>query len=327
MTETPPQTEQDRPIPTTAPPPALAPTEAADDTAEARRVFETAQSFITAIVALGAVLSAGGFVVMGNFIARYGWLQTYDVSPGQYLAAGLGLVMFAMISVTLIGLVGLAIMRVRIRRQQKASPSAFPFVATGTVFYGLALLAAFVINLAQADEAWDSLTNVLLLIGSLSFFAFSLQAGLRQVAAKVESDQIERAINLLISATGVMIYILIVGSTYGQSIHPVVPRVFGGGEAFPVHVSVSSPEMLTALGVTLDSSGQSEPLCFLADVPNGAVLYSPLLDAIIVLKAEGAYFSLRNAPNADIDCFSRADSAATRGSTAEVTPEATAPAD
>lgn len=80
-----------------------------------KSVIKNAQSALTFVLALGAFLSGGGFVIVHVYLRQYTNIMPESIPPTRYLRAGIGLMVFILISGLVIAFLGYAAIRLQKR--------------------------------------------------------------------------------------------------------------------------------------------------------------------------------------------------------------------
>ncbi len=266
-----------------------------------KMVMENAQSVLTFVLALGAFLSGGGFVIVHVYLRQYTAIMPESIPPTRYLRAGVGLMVFILVSGLLILLLGYAAtwLEKRLKMAERLSPAALSLMrklhlirtdATETLtqfpYYAVSymLLPLIIPAILSRNVTIYNSVMLLLLVFSL-FYLFDVTLG-RLPAFMRGSGRLGNLLGLFLV---LLFYTLLTGWLYGIDLYGRLPHELGGGSRAAVQVVMQDNAYLTALGIELDENQQrSEPLCLLFELNDGLLLYNPRLKNAVVITMQEA---------------------------------------
>jgi hypothetical protein len=194
-------------------------------------VTKALQNLISLVLGLIAFLSAGGFIVVNSHLARFTDIHGYNISPRQYVAAGVGLLFPPLLALAVV------------------------FVA----YYAGRLLGILTLNPRFNSTFKGNLSN--------NMVAQKIAPSVHYFDSLVSNPTVRR----LMFAVGIGFYILVFGNFYGAYIYGTIPYYLGGGRPETILLVFKEPATATMLGFSTDGqiNNRTRTMLMLAQLENG----------------------------------------------------------
>ncbi len=264
------------------------------ETPDLTQVFSLATQTVGSLLAFTGILTASGFVIVNAYILSYTRLFNYLILPAQFLAAGMGFMVFIAIATVITLIIASAIRESYRRLSGHNLKGGLPLRWTALVLFLLGFLNSVIQQSFELDNiAWTFTVNAI--------FLWLLRDLPTYVPRIIGPNWLGDVVKVAPSFLALFMFILYVGATFGQNVYGLVPRMFGGGEPIPIQFTMSNNENLDDFGIRQGDTQQSEPVCILAQSAAGMLVYHPRTERTIWLSLNihvVAYYT----SNIEVDC-------------------------
>lgn len=241
---------------------------AAEDLAVSARLVNSLREIVTFLVGLGAFFTVAGFIVVNTHLSQYTPIRTFDVDTGQYLAAGFSLSFFYTIAFVVAYLTE--------RQIDLIDSKLRSFLVRFSVTVGVALVTSVILGslfvFFSSLSFFDSVLSLFTQVTVALFFSFTI---LSEFLSRPNFSQLWSVANIGFAIL-TLIYAVVGGVIFGIN-YNTIPHTLGGGQPIPVRLIFDEADVMVEFGLTADPTvpTQSEPVCLLAELNTGLLIFDP----------------------------------------------------
>ncbi len=232
-------------------------------------IVKNAQTVLSFVVGTAAVLTASGFVIVNTHLARYTNVHGYNISPTQYLTAGIGLWVIVLIVAAIQGLVNF---RNPTKDYKQLIREKLLFVIPTLMILGISLISTVITGVISGAEI-ASFTGAML---------FTIVTVIPTILRTIWRHGY---------IAGIAVWALAAGVLYGRFIYSEIPRYLGGGALVPVSILFKDGQNIQQLGFE-SLPGQTNAtyqIKILAELTDGLLVYNehdPIHPYAVIVKSD-----------------------------------------
>ena len=265
-------------------------------------LMRTVQNFVALALAWIAIPSAAGSVIVSSHLSQYTDVHGFSINSGRYLAAGVILIIFLVLSIFLLWVSYKFIEILTSSSVTKLSEEK----ATRLRVIGVLVLVGIVVFVMWSESVSPGtiafIIISLLAIGLLNF-VYTLshvteeemrEGGVRAIFARTMTqnpqDALRDVVRQPLSMTGVYLFIVaifymaVAGYLFSITVYRQIPRPLGGGDATAVNVIFADENQLELLRLPTISRNETATLCLLAELTTGFLVYDPDAEEAVAIK-------------------------------------------
>jgi hypothetical protein len=227
-------------------------------------ILDRFQRFTILFFVVISLVSVAGIVVVNSHIWRYTRIHNFNISTGQYIAAGLHLATFYILLflglLSLWKVIGWILNWIDDNMYGRDDRS---FREWHWQFLAWLMFVVVVCAVTLLITGKQSAATMVLLMMIVLFARAKVHGALKQPFSN--TGVIFFAVFIAIAVVG--------GFLFGSSVYRIIPRSLGGGYPPTVQVIFKDTTITTALDLTITGSSQSDKLCLLAETPLDIIVY------------------------------------------------------
>ncbi len=241
----------------------------------------TVQNLIALFVGLTAILSGAGFVIVNVHLSKFTDIQGLNISPDQYIFAGIGFVVFGFINL-IVYICSEYMQNLNEKFKEFKPQTRYQWIKK--CFIRLLLLFLSILPIIIFLRILSFLNTSTYLVLELVSYVLIYTIKFRKQIAKSLSG----VTNKIILMVALLTYIIVGGYTYAESVYQFIPSYLVGGQPKTAIVVFKSEVDLNGFGIAQNPTQKThtQNILILADLRDGLLILDPTSGQVVAIKDE-----------------------------------------
>ena len=251
------------------------------------------QSGITLIIAVGAFVTATGLAIINVYLSKFTDIHGFSVNSTQYLPAGISL-----LSILVVTIVISALILSGWNYIGQAFSSKLPVLSLKRGWFIIKALGVFLVYLVLGALIYSKIPTFISLLVVTGIYAALVVYGKPPIRAGFQKPFSGSGIYVFGS---LLLYAIIGGSVYANSVYGNIPRYLGGGQPATAILVFKDEATLNQLGFSPDpiQATHTQNILLLADLTDGIMVLDPITGRVVGVKNESLLGTIDDKINTD----------------------------